>query len=345
MIGLEEKKGKKSFVYTGENPWWGVGNRLPKEEMTSERVIIESGMDYNVELGKIFTNFAPKGNETGSTINLNSFKEVKEYFATYRTDTNDIFSIVGDRYNIIQNVDAFNFIDEIVGRKEAIYETAGVLFNGSRSFISCKLPSYIHVKGSNDIIENYFIVINDFTGKKPLYALFSPIRPVCYNTVNAALKNCENKKVIRHTANALDRMKEAAELMGVYNDYMQVLESTFNKMADKKIDVRDFVYSVFLSATELKAVNANNKSLDVDEVSTKKTNIINGVIDYYNTDSFGQDMPICKGTLYGAYQAVTGYYNNMQSYSDKADKLNSVWFGNYAKINQKAMDTAELILS
>ena len=40
--------------------------------------------------------------------------EVPNYIANVRTDNNAVLGVVGKRYNIIQNTDAFSFIDGMV---------------------------------------------------------------------------------------------------------------------------------------------------------------------------------------------------------------------------------------
>src|SRR6266498_3473353 len=67
--------------------------------------------------------------------------EVPNYYATIRTDTDQVLGVVGKDYEIVQNKDAFTFFDAIVGGEGIRYETAGAL--GERIFITAKLPDYI----------------------------------------------------------------------------------------------------------------------------------------------------------------------------------------------------------
>lgn len=43
--------------------------------------------------------------------------EVPKYYATIRTDIDEVLGVVGKDYNVVQNVDAFSFFDAIVGGK------------------------------------------------------------------------------------------------------------------------------------------------------------------------------------------------------------------------------------
>lgn len=63
-------------------------------------------------------------------------------------------------------------------------------------------------------------------------------------------------------------------------------------------------------------------------------------------DAFGyammsdtQQMDTTKGTLFGAYNAVTGYYQNVRKYKDDEAKLQSIVLGGTAQTkSQKAFD-------
>ena len=49
-----------------------------------------------------------------------------------------------------------------------------------------------------------------------------------------------------------------------------------------------------------------------------------------------QDMDTTKGTLFGAYNSVTGYFQNVRSYKDSESKLKSILFGGTAQLCSQA---------
>ena len=63
-------------------------------------------------------------------------------------------------------------------------------------------------------------------------------------------------------------------------------------------------------------------------------------------DAFGyammsdtQQMDTTKGTLFGAYNAVTGYFQNVRNYKDNEAKLQSIVMGGTAQLkSQKAFE-------
>jgi len=95
--------------------------------------------------------------------------EVPNFYATVRTDTEQVLGIVGNDYNVKQNMEAFKAFDVIVGGDGTMYETAGAPGKGERFFITAKLPSYLRV-GKDDIIENYIFTTSSHDGTASITA-------------------------------------------------------------------------------------------------------------------------------------------------------------------------------
>ena len=218
-----------SFVSAVEPAWHRKGTILPGK-FTAEEAIRYANMGYDVALAPLLAIIPEKTNPVpNSTLKL----KVNENFATYRTDTNDIFGVVGSRYEIVQNTAAFSFFDSIVGEGKAIYETAGVLGNGETIFLTAKFPDNIILPG-DDIVEKYLVFSMSHDGTKPVSALFTPTRVVCANTLAIALSNGQNKVVIKHTKSAYDKIKEAGKLMGLVTVVSKETTEILNAMVKVK---------------------------------------------------------------------------------------------------------------
>src|SRR5690606_24504229 len=105
-------------------------------------------------------------------------------------------------------------------------------------FITAKLPDYIRV-GYDDLIEKYLFLTTSHDGSGSIVAAFTPIRIVCNNTLNVALKNKTNCIKIKHTNNAKDRLQEAHKLMGISNSLAQELEEVFNQWSKIRINDKE----------------------------------------------------------------------------------------------------------
>lgn len=319
-LNYNETTGKYSFFSVQEKAWHGLG-QIVTDYPTSAEAMGHAGLDYQVVK-------APNRH------NLPSGKIIvsDSSFYTYRSDNEQV---LGDRlgkdYQVVQNNEAFNFFDAIVGGGDGIqYETAGALGNGERIFITAKLPSYIRVGNGDDITEKYIFLTTSHDGSGSITAAFTPIRVVCQNTLNAAMGNMSNVVRIRHTANANQRLVDAHKVMGIADKMSEQLEGIFNNWANVRITDKQVQKLVQL------ALCPNKETLDLlkvgneQDLSTLFKNTCNDAFAYAMT-SDTQQMDTTKGTVFGAYNAITGYFQNVRSFKSDEDKVNSILLGGTAQ--------------
>jgi phage/plasmid-like protein (TIGR03299 family) len=333
-INYNEKTGKHSFFSVQEMPWHGLG-QIVEEHPTSAAAIEFAGLNYSVEKRKLFTFDNENQNADPETGIIIPEVEVDNYFATVRMDTDQVLGVVGKDYEVIQNVDAFNFLDAIVGPDGIRYETVGGLGKGERIFITAKLPGYIRV-GDNDLTEKYLFVTTSHDGYGSITAAFTPIRIVCNNTLTAALRNCTGAIKIRHTANAKDRLAEAHRVLGISNKLTGELEGVLNDWAKIRITDQQLYRFIQLAMIPNREVLQTLKEGNLDELSTAFNNVCKDVYEYAMSHPSQLDLTT-KGTLYGAYNAITGYFQNIRTYKDGESKLKSMLYGGTAQLrSQKA---------
>ena len=251
-----------------------------------------------------------------------------------------MLGVVGSDYRVVQNKESFAFFDAIAGKDGVFYETAGALGKGERIFITAKLPDYIKV-GNDDIIEKYLFLTTSHDGKGSIIAAFTPIRIVCNNTLNAALSNCSNMVTIRHTTGAIDRLKEAHKVMGMVSNVSTVLQEVFNQMATVKISDPEVKKLIQIAMAPNKEVLENIRLGKEDENSTAFKNICEEAFGYAMM-SETQQLETTRGTVFGAYNGVTGYFQNVRKYKDDDAKLKSILYGGTAHL--KAQKTLGLCL-
>jgi phage/plasmid-like protein (TIGR03299 family) len=246
---------------------------------------------------------------------------IPDKFVTYRKDLNMPLGVVGNRYTIVQNADAFGFFDSIVGGKLAMFETAGVLGQGERIFVSAKMPDVIRIAGTDDITEVYVLLTSSHDGSGSIIAAVTPVRVVCQNTLNAALKQTISRVAIRHTTSAQKRLEDAHKLLGISHAYVTEVNEMFNALATKVVtdaQVKALVESLWKSEKE---------------DSTRIKNIQDAVMASYFS-GIGQSKII--GTAWGAYNGITHYLDHVQSYKSGDVKLDSLLDGASAKLQNEA---------
>ena len=311
---------------------------------TSQDVMEKAGLDWEVAKCELVAKMPglitdKDRDDNGFLYGGDYYKTCPNAFATFRTDHNIPLGVVKERYTIVQNIEAFSFFDNAIGKNKAIWQTAGFFGNGERIFVSAKLPDYILVNG--DPVENYLVFTTSHDGSSGVKILFTPIRIICQNTLNAAIKQTSNYVSFRHTTSVHKNIDIASEILGICKERTQFLTEQYTAMANIKMKDEE-VYKLFgdviLSDNELvqlkytghtitQLVNKNWRAIEDSGISMKKANVLNEMANYYVTGPGQKDI---AGTAWGAYGAITGYYSNVDN-SIGIKRMDSLLFGDKAR--------------
>jgi phage/plasmid-like protein (TIGR03299 family) len=202
-------------------------------------------------------------------------------------------------------------------------------------FLLAVLPDYIKILGSDDDkIKKYVLLANWHDGTSCLLAMFTDVRVVCNNTLNMALTSAQSQVSIRHTPVADERMKEAAQTMGLVNQYNKELEKAFNQMALAKVssdDIVKYIESLFPEVEESTDRIAEN----IKERREKVMQLVEA--------GHGATLDTAKGTVWGAYNAVVEYVDHNTNFRTDDARASSLLIGAGRQIKQKAFDKALLV--
>jgi phage/plasmid-like protein (TIGR03299 family) len=277
---------------------------------------------------------------------------INTHKATLRTDNNDTLGIVGKGYGIVQNSKAFDFMDFIkeASGSEPVIESYGALGYGERMFITATLgeDSYLN---PNDAIKNYVVFTNSHDGSGGVMAFFTPIRVICQNTLNMAIRGCANKVVFKHTSKVDERLdwtiernrKIAAEL---FSKSVKFSDKFMERMLGLKEEVitaeyaRDFVGKLCLTAPAFELwKKADFKADRVEEISTRTKNIMAALTD---SIEHGVGQEYNRGTKVWLLNGVTTYLQNEKNWKSQEDKFNAMMFGSAQK---KVEDAYQLLMA
>lgn len=296
------------MLSTKERPWHGIGT-VVQDAPTSEDAIRIAKLDWSVEQFPVYANG----------------KEIPGVFANVRSDTNETLGVVRNRYKIVQNCEAFDFVDGIVENKhvECRYETAGSLFNGRRIFLLVKLPNQDLL---GDDVENYLFFTNSHDGSTALMAGISNVRVVCNNTLQLAMKKAKRTWNCRHTVSIDSKKQQAKESLGFAVKYMDEIRNTAFELASKKINEEVFFRKLFESKMNLSSDKAKEETIS-------RIHLI------YNEKD---DLQNFRGTAWGMYNAVSDFVSNTaplrQTKTGEERKLANFFDGN------KLLETAQELL-
>lgn len=214
----------ESMFSVREKPWHGLG-RIVKEAPTSHDAIELAGLNWQVLSNPIYDGF---GNE------------IKGFKANTRSSDNSVLGVVTDKYKIVQNTDAFDFTDNLIG-EEMFYETAGSLRNGKTIWLLGKMPErYI----CEDKFEPYIVFTNTHDGTGAVKIAMTPIRVVCNNTLNMALSGAKRSWSTKHMGNMEAKLSEARHTLELANDYLDNLAIEADKLANETMKEEDIIYTL-----------------------------------------------------------------------------------------------------
>jgi phage/plasmid-like protein (TIGR03299 family) len=202
-----------SMFSVREVPWHEQGVILDEPPVSVIDALHKSGLDWLVETRPIYI-------EDLMGIHV----EVEQFKAVTRMDTLTPLGIVGNRYTPVQNVDAFKFLDNLIGT-DLLFETAGSLGIGQRVWVLTKVPEFITIGG--DDIGQYVLFANSHDGKSAVTVMVTPVRVVCQNTLSLALsKQTKNRFNMRHTPNVhlqIEAARDALDMSINYNQQFKVI--------------------------------------------------------------------------------------------------------------------------
>lgn len=289
---------------SNEVPWHGLGN-VVEGTLKWEEAYKLGGLEWTVEKRPLYTS-----NPTGDLL------EISDQYATVRDTDDQILGIVGKKYKIIQNREAFDFMDTIVQSGDLEYHTAGSLFGGKTIWLLAKpTNAQIVIEGTDDVSEPYILLYNAHDGSRSLGFKLTTVRVVCANTLNLALQGRGNSVSVTHTGDIQSKVIAAQQVLSSsikkFEAYNQ-LANAFAKIQLTTEDLDEYI-KFMLPSTQ-------------DEDSTKLLNQRDHLQSLFESGK-GNDLPGIIGSAWAALNAVTEYNSHYKGRADSNIKLNSLWWG------------------
>ena len=289
---LEMENGEVAFALRGAPAWHNLANRIftQDEEVTTQSMLEEAKLaNWNVRLSPI-TEHIPESWNDVSTASLvirdNPFNKGVDVLAT-----------VGKRYKPVQNEELFAFADAIHdANADCRWESAGSLKKGKVVFGTVDIPRtmVLDPQGANDETKLYLIVWTSHDGSVAVQAAVTPVRVVCQNTLNLAMKNAKQSFKIRHTQSVEGRIQVARETLGLALGYFDEFEVQAKALYAQAITDAEF--------SKLIQTIYPKPEKDAKGAIKKWENKVVLLDDLYHNSPTNANI---KGTKWGAFNALT----------------------------------------
>ena len=290
---LEIENGEVAFALRGAPAWHNLANRIfsQDEEVTTQLMLDEAKLsNWNVRLSPLTEHISEEWNDVSNShlvLRTNPFN-----------GGTDVLANVGKRYKVVQNEELFAFADAIHDADPSCrWESAGSLRQGKVVFGSVEIPRtmVLDPQGANDETKLYLIVWTSHDGSVAVQAAVTPVRVVCQNTLNFAMRSAKQSFKIRHTQTAEGKIQIARETLGLTLGYFDEFEKQAQELfamevSDKKF--HEIIRAMYPKPDEDKSKQALTKW-------ENKVTLIDDI--YFNSPT----QTTIKGTAWGVVNALT----------------------------------------
>ena len=175
------------------------------------------------------------------------------------------------------------------------WETAGSIRQGRVVFGSLALEreTVLDPNGVSDVVKSYLLVHTSHDGSTAVQASITPVRVVCQNTLNMALRGVKQSFKIRHTQTASGKVAVARETLGMAHKYMDSFDLMAKAMIETEINAKQF-NDIILAAYP-------KPEKDAKGAVKKWENKVDVINDIYTGEFNG----MIAGNAWGAFNALT----------------------------------------
>jgi phage/plasmid-like protein (TIGR03299 family) len=304
------------MAFVGQTPWHELGTQV-SETVTAKEMCSAAGLDWEVRKKP-----APGARE------LDAKSKAYDRYLVLRDPVKHepapvALGLVTGAYEPLQNAEAFAFFEPLIASGLASFHTAGALGNGERVWVLAKLKGQI-VVGRDDEVDRYLLLSNTHDGSGAVSVRFTPIRVVCQNTLNIAMKKGSSVISIRHTRSLTHHLAkaQARELMLIIDKVFDDAARIFDAMARRNLSPKEtegLLSSLFPRTRRGKEPERWGRILAI-------------------VDDAEVTPPATKDTLWGVYNAIVRDEDYRASREASAEsRLARVWFGSGSDLKLRAL--------
>ena len=222
-----------------------------------------------------------------------------------------------------------------------------MLGKGERVFVTAKFPKQIVIDAKrDDLVDMYVVFTTSHDGTGAVKCVTTPIRVVCNNTLNWALRDNIGRISFRHSSKVMSRIdllnaenaEWAYKTLKLAEVYANGMKESFDHLRNIKLAERDLdniIAQVVLSDDAAKEF-MQTRNIESDLIKTRGRNIFLGVKECLE-NGIGQEGQE-RGTAMWLMNGLTSYYQNEASERSAEIKFDSLMDGNIYKKVQKAYD-------
>ena len=258
----------------------------------------------------------------------------KEHFAIVRDDTEAILGTAGKRYTCLTNEECLGVLGDLIETGKVEVERVGEFNHGANVWVVAKLPGSLEV--GPDILDQYIRIGWSHDGTEKLSANFIAYLRRGGVVLNPKLPGARISVGIRHTSNAKERVKIAAQLLTHGENYFAKMEEVFEDLINSAFNENEmeaYLGAVFPQPKEAKRNSDGSERKDRGAQHRERV-----------MEIFQDSDTAFAGTRWAAYTAVAQWADHERptkihgkdemtsaeevETKEKETRLQGIWTGN-----------------
>jgi phage/plasmid-like protein (TIGR03299 family) len=320
---IDESLGRPAIAYVGDTPWHRLGQVMPQDADLDEWRIA-AGMDWEALEQPVYT--APATGEADPDANpYAGLVPVPGKKCLVRSDTNAPLSIVSARYKVLQPRDVIEFYRELVDQNGFAMETAGVIMGGRRVWALANIGDAFTLFG-RDRVDGYVLMTTSYDGSFATQAMFTSVRVVCNNTLEAAgvMRNGESANSFRVPHCIEFNPEHAKGKLGLDRRAWENYEANVRELAHRLVSPTEAMEFFTRIAGLEKHIERNADNGQVVKFP-EPTRTVKKLVESYQ-QAPGADLPGSRSTAWGLVNAVTHYVDHvMPAGNDDKRFISATW--------------------
>jgi len=209
--------------------WHGLG-KVFSDMMTSQEALTGAGLDWQVvQYPVAYRCDCPP-----------EYVNVPNLLVNVREDNGLFLGAVSDRYQVAQNLEAFQFLDALIEDGQMKYEAAFSLQGGRKVVLLAQMP------GVDTVVENdeqlrYVLMSLSHDGTGAIKFGPTAVRVVCANTYALAIRQDQRGKhsikelSINHTGNLNEKLAQARTILEAASDRFAAHTGICQQLAQRRL--------------------------------------------------------------------------------------------------------------
>ncbi|MFT3669671.1 MAG: DUF932 domain-containing protein [Pseudoxanthomonas sp.] len=306
----------ETMAYVGQKPWHGLGNKLARQQ-SIEVWKQQAGMDWKIEESEV--RYLIGSHNIGV---INAFPENK---VLYRSDTKKPLAVVSKRFRVVQPGEILEFYRDLTADNGFELETAGVLREGRKFWALARTGQSTLLRG-RDRVDGYLLLATACDGTSATTAQFTSVRVVCNNTLAVALGEGEGAIKVPHRSQ-FDPQAVKRQL-GMTVPAWEGFVDRMKRLCELPVDP-DAAEALLRRVLTYAVPNA---------APVVNEHAVTSVRALYEGGGRGSELASSRGTAWGLLNGITEYVDHHRRARSQDHRRDAAWFGQGARIKQRALD-------